>query len=203
MNIALNTSAVHGVLFDNNAGGSLIANVTGVSFTGVTASVSQSKALLQLEAADSANVTANVQNSFFNGSRTHALLATATGTSVMNVTVNQSGFGTDVNTGAAVNTPRTTITDPPAIGMFITNGAGAQVDYAVSNNTFCGADGSLGAFYAVGASGAATTGGSHLNGSWTGNRIGKSGVTGSGCANGCAAMGLLPGPRARSGHGDR
>jgi DUF4097 and DUF4098 domain-containing protein YvlB len=66
MNVTLNTSAIRGMLFDNNAGGTLAANLTGMNFTGVTASVAQNKALLQFETGGSANVTPNVQNSFFN-----------------------------------------------------------------------------------------------------------------------------------------
>jgi hypothetical protein len=193
MNLSLNTSAVDGMLVDNNAGGTLTVNVIGCTYTGVTGSVSQSKSLLQFEGGGAANVTANVQNSFFNGSRTYGFFATAAGTSIMSVTLNQSGFGTDVNTGAAVDNPGTAITNPPAFAVGITNGGGAQVDYVVSGNTFWGADGLLGAIYAVTISGATTTGASHLNGSFSNNRIGKAGVGGSGCANGCAGLGLLPG----------
>ncbi len=195
MNFSLNTSAIDGMLVDNNAGGTLTVNVTGCTYTGVTTSVSQNKALLQFESGGAANVTANVQNSFFNGSRTYGLYATGAGTSILNVTLNQSGFGTDVNTGAAVNNPGTAITNPPAFAVGITNGSGAQVDYVVSGNTFWGADGLLGAVYAVTVSGASTTGASHLNGSFTNNRIGKTGVVGSGCANGCAGLGSPAGHR--------
>src|SRR5205085_821675 len=146
----------------------------------------QNKALLQFESGNAANLTANVQDCFFNASRTFGFAASAVGTSLMNVTLNQSGFGTDVVSGAAVNTPGTTITNPPAMGMLIQNGSSAQVDYTVSNNTFWGADGNHGAIYAVGASGAGTTASPHLNGTWSGNKIGKTGMTGSGCAHGCA-----------------
>ena len=67
----------------------------------------------------------------------------------MNVTLNQSGFGTDVNTGAPVSNPGSTITNPPAFSVGVTNGSSAQVDYTLTNNTFWGADGLLGAIYAV------------------------------------------------------
>jgi len=77
--------------------------------------------------------------------------------------------------------------------MGVTNGSSALVDYTITNNTFWGADGSLGAIYAVTISGAVTTAGSHLNGSFNFNKIGKTGVTGSGGANSVAALGLLPG----------
>lgn len=193
MNISLNTSAIYGMLFDNNSGGTVTANFTGTTFTGVTSSVVQNKALLQFEAGASANVTANVQNSFFNGSRTYGVFATGGGTSIVNVTLNQSGFGTDVNTGAAVDRPGTTITNAPAFGAGITNGSNAQVDYTITNNTFWGADASLGALYALTISGAVTNAGSHLNGTISSNNIGKAGVTGSGCNGNCAGIALLPG----------
>jgi hypothetical protein len=134
-----------------------------------------------------------VQDSFLNGSRTYGFFATGAGDSIVNVTLNQSGFGTDVNAGAPVNNPGTTITNPPAFSVGITNGSNAHVSYTVSNNTFWGADGNLGAVYAVTVSGASTTAASQLNGSFTGNKIGKTGTTGSGCANGCGGLGLLPG----------
>jgi hypothetical protein len=193
MNFAMNTSAVDGILVDNNASGTITVNIIGDTFTGVTSSVSQNKALLQFESGNAANVTANVQDSFFNGSRTYGFAAIAAGTSIMNVTVNQSGFGTDVNTGAAANRPGTTIMNAPVIGLLVSNSASAQVDYVVSNNTFWGASGSLGAIYAVGASGGATTSASHLNGSWLNNQIGKSGVVGSGASGTAGGIGLLPG----------
>src|SRR5207244_3521616 len=70
----------------------------------------------------------------------------------------------------------------------------ALIDYTVSNNTFWGSDGVNGAIYAAGASGAASSAaGGHLNGAWTGNQLGKTGTTGSGCANNCAGIGILPG----------
>jgi hypothetical protein len=192
------TTAATDIMFvDNNLGGTLTANLTGMTFTGVTTSVSQNHALLQFEAGNTgpnaANVTANIQNSFFNGSRSYGFYATAAGDATMNVTLNQSGFGTDVNTGAPVNRPGSSITNAPAFGMAITNGSNAKVDYTVGNNTFWGADGNLGAIYVVGASGASTSATSHLNGTWSNNQIGKAGVTGSGCAHGCAGIGLLPG----------
>ncbi len=193
MNFSMNTSAIDGILVDNNAGGTIVVNVTGCTFTGVTASVSQNKSLLQFEGGGASNVTANVQNTFFNSSRTYGCFATAAGTSVMNVTVNQCGFGTDVNTGAPVNQPGTTITNPPAFSLGVTNSSSALVDYTITNNTFWGADGTLGAIYAVTISGASTTASAHLNGSFNFNKIGKTGVTGSGAANGSAGLGLLPG----------
>jgi hypothetical protein len=134
-----------------------------------------------------------VQNCYFNSSRTYGFFADGAGTSVLNVTVNQSGFGTDVNSGAPVNKPGTAITNAPAFGLAVTNGSSALVDYTITNNTFWGASGLLGAVYAVTISGASTTAGSHLNGTFSGNRIGKTGTTGSGCSNGCAGLGILPG----------
>jgi len=78
--------------------------------------------------------------------------------------------------------------------MLIGHGSTALIDYTVSNNTFWGADGANGAIYAAGASGAASSAaGGHLNGAWTGNQLGKTGTTGSGCANNCAGIGILPG----------
>ena len=194
MNVTLNTSADHGMLFDNNAGGTLAANLTGMNFTGVTTSVSQNKALLQFETGGSANVTPNVQNAFFNGSRTYGMFTNAAGSSTMNVTLNQSGFGTNGNSGGAVNNPGSTLTSAPAIGLGITNSAGALVNYSVTNNTFWGANGLAGAIYAVTIGGAGSnTSGSQLNGSFTGNKIGQAGVAASGCSNSCAGLGLLPG----------
>ena len=105
----------------------------------------------------------------------------------------QCGFGTNINTGAAVNNPGTTITNPPPFYLGITNSSSSQVNYTVSNNTFWGADGNLGAIYGITISGAGTVAGSRLNGTFSGNKIGKTGTTGSGCANGCAGLGLLPG----------
>jgi VCBS repeat-containing protein len=193
MNMTLNTAAQSGILVDNNAGGTLAVNVTGCSLTGVIASASQTKALLQVEASASANVSPNVQNSFFNGSHTYGFFVAATGTAVVNVTVNQSGFGTDVNAGAAVNRPGTVVLNPPVIGLGISHSGGAQVTYAVNNNTFWGANGALGAIYAVSFSGGSATPSAVLSGTFTNNRIGKSGVIGSGCANFCAGLGLFPG----------
>lgn len=193
MNVVLNTSAVYGMLFDNNAGGTLAANLTGMSFVGVTTSINQNKSLLQFETGGSANLTPNVQNSFFNGSRTYGLAAIAAGTSSLNITVNQSGFGTQVNTGTAVNQPGTSETNAPAIYMLVSNSASSLVDYNISNNTFFGASGALGAVYGVTISGATTTAGSHLNGTISGNRMGLAASVGSGCSDGCAGIGLLPG----------
>ena len=193
MSFAMNTSAIDGILVDNNAGGTIAVNIIGCTFTGVTASVSQNKSLLQFEGGGASNVTANVQNTFFNSSRTYGLFAGAAGTSVMNVTVNQCGFGTDVNTGVPVNQPGTTITNPPAFSLGVTNSSSALVDYTITNNTFWGADGNLGAIYAVTISGASTTASAHLNGSFSFNKIGRTGVIGSGAANGSAGLGLLPG----------
>ncbi|MFN0071673.1 MAG: beta strand repeat-containing protein, partial [Chloroflexota bacterium] len=193
MNMSLNTNAYSGMLVDNNAGGTVTVNITGSTFTGVTNSVVQNKALLQFEAGNNASIAANVQNSFFNGSRTYGMFATGAGTSTVNVTLNQSGFGTNVNTGAAVNRPGSSITNPPAFSLGITNGSDALVDYTVSNNTFWGADAAVGAIYAVTISGAGTNAGSHLNGSFTNNKIGETGVASSGCLGNCAGLGLLPG----------
>ena len=193
MGFVMNTSATDGILVDNNAGSTITANFTGCTFAGVTASVLQNKSLLQYEAGGAANVTANVQNCFFNSSRTYGIFTTAAGTAIMNVTVNQCGFGTNVNSGAAVNQPGTAITNPPAFSLGVTNSSSALVDYTITNNTFWGADGNLGAIYAVTISGASTTASAHLNGSFNFNKIGKTGVTGSGAANNSAGLGLLPG----------
>ena len=193
INMSLNTNCYSGMLVDNNAGGNITANLTGCTFIGVTSSVVQNKSLLQFEGGGSSNVTANVQNCYFSSNRTYGLFATAAGTSTMNVTLNQSGFGTDINMGAPVNNPGTNITNPPPFSVGITNGSSAQVDYVISNNTFWGADGLLGALYVVTISGATTLGGSHLNGTISGNKIGKAGVVGSGAANNSAGIGLLPG----------
>lgn len=193
MNMSLNTNCYSGMLVDNNAGSTVTVNVTGCTFIGVTSSVVQNKSLLQFEAGGSANITANVQNSYFSSNRTYGCFATGAGTSLMNVTVNQCGFGTNINTGAPVNQPGTTITNPPPFSLAVTNGSSAQVDYTITNNTFWGADGLQGAIYAVAISGASTTSTSRLDGSFNGNKIGKTGVTGSGAANGAAGLGLLPG----------
>jgi hypothetical protein len=194
------SSAFSGMLVDNNAGGTIIVNVTGCTFTGRDPSLSnttQNKASLQFEGGNTggnaANVTVNVQNSFFNFGRTYGLFATAAGDSIMNVTLNQSGFGTDVNSGAPVNNPGTAITNPPPFSVGITNGSNSKVDYTVTNNTFWGASGTAGAIYVVTISGASTTATSHLNGTISGNKIGKTGVVGSGCTPGCAGIGILPG----------
>ncbi|MBI1765943.1 MAG: Ig-like domain repeat protein, partial [Acidobacteria bacterium] len=198
MNMAITVNAFSGMLVDNNAGGTITVNITGCTFTGVgTGNATQNKALLQFEGgntgASAANVTANVQNSFFFDNRTYGFVATAAGDSIMNATLNQSGFGTEVNTGAPVNNPGTTITNPPPFSVLVSNGSNAKVDYTITNNTFWGADGLKGAIYAVTISGASTVASSHLNGSFTGNKIGKAGALSSGCANSCAGLGLLPG----------
>ena len=196
MTMSLSASAASGVLVDNNAGGSLSVNLAGCTVAGANAAT-QSKALLQVEGDGGANVVANVQGSFFNNSFNYGVFATAAGASVMNVTVNQSGFGTDVVTTGAVNNPGSAITLPNAIGMAITNGGSSQVNYTVSNNTFLGASSALGAIYVVTISSAATGAGSHLVGTLSGNRIGQTGVVGSGCAGNCSGIGLLPGLNGR------
>ncbi len=199
MNMSITINAYSGMHLDNNLGGTATVNVIGCTFTGVggAANVTQQKSLLQFEAgnigANAANVTANVQNSFFFNNRSYGMFATAAGDSIMNVTLNQSGFGTETNTGAPVNNPGTTITNPPPFSLGITNGSNALVDYNVTNNTFWGADSALGAIYAVTISGASTSATSHLNGSFNNNKIGKSGTASSGCAGNCAGLGLLPG----------
>jgi VCBS repeat-containing protein len=192
MNMSLAQSAASGVLVDNNAGGTLAVNLAGCSITGANSSA-QGKALLQVEAAASANVAANVQGSFFNRSFNYGMFATAADTSILNVTVNQSGFGTDVVANGAVNNPGTVITLPNVIGLAVTNSGSAQVDYSVTNNTFWGSNGVAGAVYAVTFSSSANGAASHLTGSFTGNKIGQAGVLGSGCSGGCAGVGLLPG----------
>ncbi len=192
MNFTITIAADHGILFDNNAGGTLTGNITGCTFTGVgPGNAAQNKALLQFEAGGSANVTPNVQNSFFFNNRTYGFVASAAGTSIMNATLNQSGFGTEVNTGAPVNQPGTMITNAPPFSVLVSGSSAAQVAYNITNNTFWGARGLDGALYAVTISGASMTG--SLNGSFIGNKIGKTGVTSSGCANNCAGLGLLPG----------
>lgn len=193
MNVSITINASYGILFDNNSGGTLTGNITGCTFTGVggAANIAQQKALLQYEGGGAANVTANVQNSFFFNNRTYGLFAAAAGTSTMNVTLNQSGFGTDVNTGNPVNTPGTTITNAPPFSVGVTNASGANVHYNITNNTFWGARSADGALYAVTISGATATG--TLNGFFTNNKIGKTGTVGSGCLGNCAGLGLLPG----------
>ncbi len=193
MNMSLNTNCYSGMLVDNNASGNVTVNVVGCTFIGVTASVVQNKSLLQFEAGGAANVTANVQNSYFSSNRTYGVFATGAGTSILNVTINQCGFGTDINTGSPVNNPGTNITNPPPFSVGVTNGSSSLVNYLISNNTFWGADGLLGATYAVTISGASTTASSRLIGTFSGNRIGKTGVTGSGAANNSGGLGLLPG----------
>src|SRR5260370_38620619 len=104
MNFSITIAADHGILFDNNAGGTLTGNVTGCTFTGVgPGNAAQNKALLQFEGGGASNVTANVQNSFFFNNRTYGFVATAAGPSIMNAALNQTGFGRDVNTGGQVN----------------------------------------------------------------------------------------------------
>ena len=198
MNMAITVNAFSGMHVDNNAGGTITVNVTGCTFTGVQAGNSvQNKALLQFEGGNTgggaANITANVQNSFFFDNRTYGVAAIAAGDSMMNVTLNQSGFGTEVNTGAPVNQPGTTITNPPPFSALISNSSNAKVDYSITNNTFWGADGLKGALYAVTISGATNVASSRLNGTISGNKIGKTGVVGSGCSSNCAGIGLLPG----------
>ncbi len=198
MNMAITVNAFSGMHVDNNAGGTITVNVTGCTFTGVQAGNSvQNKALLQFEGGNTgggaANITANVQNSFFFDNRTYGVAAIAAGDSMMNVTLNQSGFGTEVNTGAPVNQPGTTITNPPPFSALVSNSSNAKVDYSITNNTFWGADGLKGALYAVTISGATNVASSHLNGTISGNKIGKTGVVGSGCSTNCAGIGLLPG----------
>ncbi len=200
MNMSLNTNCYSGMLVDNNAGGNITVNITGCTFIGVTTSIVQNKSLLQFEAGNTggsaANVTANVQNSFFYSNRTYGMFATAAGDAIMNVTLNQSGFGTNLNTGAPVNNPGYpggTITNPPPFSVGITNSSNAKVDYNVTNNTFWGADASLGALYAVTISGATTSATSHLQGFFTNNKIGQAGTASSGCNGNCAGLGLLPG----------
>src|SRR5262249_7190566 len=198
MNMSITVNAYSGMHVDNNLGGTATVNVIGCTFTGVQAGNStQQKALLQFEAGNTggnaANLTANVQDSFFFDNRTYGMFATAAGDSIMNVTLNQSGFGTNVNTGAPVNNPGTTITNPPPFSLGITNGSNAKVDYTVTNNTFWGADASKGAIHAVAISGSTNTATSHLSGTLSGNKIGKTGVPNSGCNGNCGGIGLLPG----------
>ncbi len=200
MNFTITILANHGILFDNNAGGTLVGNITGCTFTGAgpingvgTPNISQNKSMLQFEGGGAANVTPNVQNSFFFNNRTYGFAAIAVGTSIMNVTLNQSGFGTEVNTGAPINTPGATITNPPPFSMLISNSSAAQVDYNVTNNTFWGARGLEGAIFALSISGASTVAGSRLNGTISGNKIGKAGAVGSGCAGNCGGLNLYPG----------
>ena len=177
MNMTLAQGALSGLLVDNNAGGSATVNLTGCSITGHN-STTQSKALMQVEANASASVTTNVQSSQFNNSSNYGFFAVGNGSSTMNVTVNQSAFGTTI---------------PNVIGMAVTNGGNSRVDYTVTNNTFVGANGAAGAIYAVTFSSGTTAAGSHLAGSFTNNQIGQNGVLGSGCSNGCGGLGLLPG----------
>jgi hypothetical protein len=200
MNMTLNTTAVSGPLFDNNAGGALTVNIVGCSFTGVGTSVDQNKALLQFEAgntgASAANVTVNVQNSYFYNNRTYGMFATAAGDAVLDVTLNQSGFGVPLNSGAPVNNPGFpggAITNAPPFSVGIAGGSNSKIDFDITNNTFWGARGLDGAIYVVTVSGAASAPTAHLNGFITDNKIGKPGTVGSGCANGCAGIGILPG----------
>jgi large repetitive protein len=192
MNVSLAATANSGVYVDNNAGGTLAVNLTGFSITGANSS-SQVRALVQVEGDTAANVTTNVQGSFFNNSFTYGLFTAANGNSAMNVTVNQSGFGTNVVTTGATNQPGTAITLPNAIPMAITNGGSAQVGYTVTNNTFWGTSAAAGALYAVTISSSATGSGSALQGTFNGNKIGQTGVAGSGCNGNCSGLGLLPG----------
>jgi hypothetical protein len=194
INIGISSTATYGVLLDDNTTtGTLTAfNVTGGVFTGAN-SISQLKALLQLELGSSGTATADVEGSFFNNSSKYGFYATAAGTSHLTVTLNDSGFGTDVVTTGQVANPGTVITNANAIAIGITNGASGKVDYTVTDNTFWGSDGNKGAIYAVTISGATNNSDSRLSGSFTGNKIGKTGTTSSGCANNCGALGLLPG----------
>jgi hypothetical protein len=198
MDMLITINAYSGMHVDNNAGGTITVNVTGCTFKGVQAGNStQQKALLQFEGgntgANASNTTANVQDSFFFDNRTYGVVASAAGDSIMNFTLNQSGFGTEVNTGNPVNNPGTTITTPPPFHALVSIGSNAKVDYSITNNTFWGADGLKGAVYAVTISGASTVATAHNNGSFIGNKIGKAGTVGSGCKNGCAGLGILPG----------
>ena len=169
MNFSIDINGYSGPLFDNNAGGTLTVNVIGCTFTGVgPGNVVQNKSLLQFEGgntgANASNVTVNVQNSFFFNNRTYGMFTGAAGDSIMRVTVNQSGFGTDVNSGAPVNQPGTTITNAPPFALGITNSSNSNVHYNVTNNTFWGGRGLDGAVYEVSISGATTTAASRLDG---------------------------------------
>jgi uncharacterized repeat protein (TIGR01451 family) len=196
-----NSSGYAGMYVDSNTGGTATVNITGCTFTGRATSAgannTQNKALLQFEGGNTggsaANVTGNVQDCFFNGGRTYGFFAEAAGDATVNVTVNQSGFGTDVVTGAAVNNPGTTMTNPTPIYFGISNGGNGKIDYAITNSTFWGADGINGAPHGIAITGAGTSASSHTNGTISGNHLGKTGVTGSGCASGCAGIGILPG----------
>jgi len=193
MNSTMSSTSVNGWLADYNAGNATATlNVTGDTFTGANSS-SQNKALLQVEAGSTSNVTLDVQDSFFNNSVTYGLFAVGQGSSTLSVTVNQSGFGTNVNSGTPINNPGTTITTPNALGMSVGDSGSAVVTYNVTNNTYWGTDGLRGATYAVAFNGGANTAAAQLTGTFSGNKIGKAGVLSSGCANGCAGLGLLPG----------
>jgi len=194
MSISITINAVQGVLFNNLAGGTLAANVIGCTFTGVgPGNATQNKALLQFDAGLSANVTPNVQNSYFFNNRSYGLAVVGSGTATVNVTLNQSGFGTNINTSTPVNQPGSTITNAPPFSLLISNSEGSHVHYNVTNNTFWGARVADGAIYAVTISGANVFAGGSLNGFFTGNKIGKTGSAGSGCLGNCAGLGLLPG----------
>jgi len=189
MNFSINTNGYSGPIFDNNATSTVTVNVKGCTFTGVTTSVVQQKALLQFEGGNSSNVTANVQNCYFNGSRTYGVASVDAGAATMNTTINQCGFGTDVNSGAPINQPGTTITNGPNLAILVSSNSSAPHSYAITNNTVWGLKGNP---WAVSVSGSSTAGGDMV-GSVVGNKIGKTGVVGSGCSPGCGGIGLLPG----------
>ena len=192
MNISITIAAIRGVLFDNLAGGTLTGNIVGCTFTGIgPGNAAQNKALLHFDVGGAANITPNVQNSFFFDNRSYGFAVVASDNSTVNATLNQSGFGTDVNTGAAVNLPGSTITNPPPFSAVVSNSGAANVHYNITNNTFWGARTADGALYVVTISGATATG--TLNGFFSANKIGKTGVAGSGCSGNCAGLGLLPG----------
>lgn len=194
MHMSLNINCVFGMLVDNLISGNITTNITGCTFIGVGLSnVVQNKALLHFDVGASSVSNVNVQNSFFYDNRSYGIAAVSAGNSTMNVTVNQCGFGTEINTGSPINNPGTTITNPPPFSLLVSNSSSALVDYNITNNTFWGADGLKGAIYAVTISGATTVAGSHLIGSFSNNKIGKAGVVGSGASNNSAGLGLLPG----------
>jgi hypothetical protein len=197
MNVSMTNNTFEGVFFDNNSGGgTLVANVTGGFFSGVTSATGiQSKSPLHFEAGTASGtptVTVNVQNSYFQGSTGYGFFA-STSAGQMTVTVNQCGFGTDVNSATTgTNNPGSTITNPPAIAMAVAQGVTGSMDYTISNNTMWGSSGAFGAIWALTISGGVNNNGSvHMTGTVNNNMIGKSGVTGSGCSTNCGGIGVL------------
>ncbi|MGA8807234.1 MAG: putative Ig domain-containing protein, partial [Thermoanaerobaculia bacterium] len=183
----LGTSTITNGTFSNNFNSGLdvvntvstagILNITSCAFTGNGINTHGS-ALIKYSGDGTANMTVNVQSSSFNASNSYGYFTDTATTAHVTSTVNNCTFGT-----VSAN----------ALGVEYANSASSDIDFTVTNNTIVGGDALKGSIWMVGFSETGTTTSSaSLNGTFDGNHIGTTGVAGSGCANGCGGVGILP-----------